>query len=131
MEIFVDDERNATDFDLTFRSEKEFIDWVKENPNTNVDLVSLDYFLADEFVSCPTGKDIAIQLTQLPHQIRRVQVHSSYYDGACEIYTILNEYARSRVNPTFRGCDPYLQKVLPNGEIIDLTSFRLETVEIK
>lgn len=121
LRIFIDDERTAPeDYDLTFRNADDFFAWLSENEDTHVAELSLDYFLADEFVVHTNGLDIAKKLTEVPHSIRRVQVHSDYYDGGKEIFKVLQEFARSRVNPLFRGCYSCKIRITDDGQEIEV-----------
>lgn len=121
--IFIDDVRTApSDYDLTFRTAEAFYEWLEVNKDTDVDLVSLDYFLADENVSHKTGLDIAKYLVSTEHSIMDTQVHSDYFDGGKEIFNVLREGARSELNPMFRGCSPFKIRITDDGDEFEMES---------
>lgn len=83
MKIFLDDIRLSPEkYDLTFKHAEDLIEWIKANPTTQVDLLSLDHDLEEgsEETGIPymTGYDfVRKHLPYLPNNIKKIQLHTS------------------------------------------------------
>lgn len=104
MKIFLDDIRfTPSKYDLTFKNAEDLIEWVKDNPTTEVTLLSLDHDLGDDIMS---GADMCHQLVYLENNIKEIQFHTSNYQGLKNMYSILSSAQRvgwmknlERINP--------------------------------
>lgn len=96
MKIFLDDIRLSPEkYDLTFKHAEDLIDWIKENPTTQVDLLSLDHDLDEgsEETGIPymTGYDFVLKhLPYLPNNIKKIQLHTSNSVGRINMFDSLH-----------------------------------------
>ena len=105
MKIFVDDLRMAPEkYDLIFRHGEELLDWVKENPDTHVSLLSLDHDLNEGFID---GTALCRQLVETPNNIACVQFHTDNLQGLRNMYSILKSAHKVGLLPNLRRLYPY------------------------
>ena len=108
MNIYVDDMRAKPDrYDLLFVTCEEFLEWVSFNKENEIDLLSLDHDFGDGFI---TGSELCENLTQINDlKLKRVQFHSSNYQGLKSMYSIMNKAKEEGTIPQLE--DIYQYKV--------------------
>lgn len=122
MKIFIDDLRMKPEiFDLKFESGEMLLSWMKENPNTQIDLLSLDHDLNEGFMD---GTKLCREIVELDPNIRRVQFHSDNFDGLKNMYSIISSATRSGALTHVRSINPYKINVI-DGEMSEMRYFDL------
>lgn len=122
MKIFVDDLRMKPEiFDLKFESGEMLLSWMKENPDTQIDLLSLDHDLNEGFMD---GTKLCREIVKLDPNVRRVQFHSDNFDGLKNMYSIISSATRSGALTHVRSINPYKINVI-DGEMGEMRYFDL------
>lgn len=105
MNVFVDDIRFAPEkYDLVFRSAEDFIEWLNNNKETEIRLLSLDHDLGENVMD---GTKLARTIVEMPNAIMGIQFHSDNFQGIKNMYSIFSSAARSGLMPQLRRLIPY------------------------
>lgn len=122
MKIFIDDLRMKPEiFDLKFESGEMLLSWMKENPDTQIDLLSLDHDLNEGFMD---GTKLCREIVELDPNVRRVQFHSDNFDGLKNMYSIISSATRAGALTHVRSINPYKINVI-DGEMGEMRYFDL------
>lgn len=79
LRIFVDDERPVpAGYNKLFRDGESLLDFLKENPDVKISLLSLDHDLGDNKID---GYELVKQLVELNPNITTVKFHTANYVG--------------------------------------------------
>lgn len=120
MYIFIDDKRvKPDDFDIAFKNAEQFYLWLSQNKDTEIDLISLDYYLDDEFVMHENGYAIAKKLLTVPNPIQEIQIHSDYFEGGKQIFKVIRD-AIVNGETTIRRVHPYKMRMNDKGELFEM-----------
>lgn len=108
MKIFLDDLRLAPEkYDLIFRTGEELIQWVSENPDTTVELLSLDHDLGEGILD---GYEMVKQMVELPNKIKRIQFHTDNLIGLRNMFWYIKNAHKHGLLPELKQLRP--QKVI-------------------
>lgn len=122
MKIFIDDLRMKPEiFDLKFESGEMLLSWMKENPDTQIDLLSLDHDLNEGFMD---GTKLCREIVELDPNVRRVQFHSDNFDGLKNMYSIISSATRAGALTHVCSINPYKINVI-DGEMGEMRYFDL------
>lgn len=116
MKIFVDDIRLApASYDKTFRTGEAFIQWLKENPNTEVSLLSLDHDLGQDIMD---GYTLTKELVGLDNNIKNVQLHTDNMVGFKNMYYYLHNAKKHGMLPNMNNIYNYKVNCIDGIETI-------------
>lgn len=115
MKIFIDDLRMKPDkYDLKFTSGEELLEWIAENSDTSIDLLSLDHDLNEGFMD---GTELCRKLVEIEGlKLRRIQFHSDNYEGLKNMYSIIKSAHKAGLLSELRGINPYKINVIDGVE---------------
>lgn len=104
MKIFLDDIRATPDkYNLTFKHAENLIEWLKNNPTTPVELLSLDHDLNFDSNNpngnYMTGYDFIKKLPDISNNIKMIQFHTSNTPGLNNMYHTLVSYKNHNYLP--------------------------------
>lgn len=101
MKIFVDDLRLVPEvYDKAFTSGEDFIQWLSENPNTEVELLSLDHDLGQDVMD---GYTLTRELVSLENNIKNVQFHTDNIIGLKNMYYYLTNAKKHGMLPNMEN----------------------------
>lgn len=118
MNIFLDDLRLAPDkYDLVFRSGEELVQWVINNPNEEIDLLSFDHDLGDGQID---GYDTVKQLVDLSVKAKKIQFHTDNFQGLLNMFWYLKNANKAGLLPTLRTLNPHKIECIDGIERVSL-----------
>lgn len=95
MKIFVDDIRVAPNhYDLVFRTGEDFINWLKDNSDKHIDLISLDHDLGEGIMD---GYELVKQMVDICFSCCVIQFHTDNITGFLNMYHYLKSANKAGV----------------------------------
>lgn len=105
MNIFLDDLRIAPKkYDLVFRTGESFLDWLKENPETEIELMSFDHDLGEHVID---GYETVKRMVEMPNHISRIQFHTDNLIGLKNMYMYFRSAKQHDLMPNLRRVNPH------------------------
>lgn len=120
MKLFLDDIRATPDkYDLSFKNCEDLIQWVKENPTVEVELLSLDHDIENRTYD---GSAMCRELVELENNIQSIQFHTDNFQALKNMYSIIESANRVGLMPNLTYINPHKVNVI-DGEETMLTFY--------
>lgn len=117
MKIFVDDIREApSNYNKTFRTAEDFIEWLHKNPDTCVSTLSLDHDLGENVMD---GYQLVKTLVDMPNCIQRIQFHTDNIIGLKNMYMYVKNAQNADVLPNLISVSPHKYVVINGVEKVN------------
>lgn len=115
MKIFIDDLRMKPErYDLKFESGEELLEWINENPDERIELLSLDHDLNEGFMD---GTELCRKLVEIENlHLIGIQFHSDNFEGLKNMYSIIKSAHKVSLLPELRRINPYKINVIDGIE---------------